>query len=73
MKKKILLILGALALMDLSDIAAKGQFLSTFRRISPDIQEAWNDTEKNMKFPVTVRFKMIDGCAKLWDKVQDVL
>lgn len=73
MKKKILLVLGALALMDLSDIAAKGQFLSTFRRISPDVQEAWDDTEKNMKFPATVRFKMIDGCAKLWDKVQDIL
>lgn len=58
--KIVLIIMAVLAIIDLSDIIAKGQMLGFFRRIAPDACTLWDTVSQSQRGATKIRFSMID-------------
>ena len=67
-KSTVLKVIGVLALMDLTDIAAKGCTIAYARGISPEVGESWKDRNFTFK-PIELRCRMIDKFADLFDEL----
>lgn len=63
--KKVLKVIGALAIIDYFDITARGQMLSYFDEYHPEAAKDWRD-DGDMPKIFKIRSLMIKKIADLW-------
>ena len=72
-KSTVLKVIGVFAIMDLVDIAAKGQTISYARYIAPEVGNDWKSDRDKLPKLCKVRFGMIDKIADFWDFLCDIM